>query len=164
MVQNFLQLVFKNASTGATVDTITLTTDEVPAGVTRNVPVRINSFTTVEGRGRMFPAQDGVEFSFTVVMAADATVRKLDLINTYVALGYTVDATALIGALSYNVTFDRLEYNSGQASIVGGVVMSMEHTHRQMVSTGLRDRVEIPFVIRQGGATALPLAANYVGN
>lgn len=161
---NFLQLVFKNATTGATVDTITFTGDEVPAGVIRNVPVRINSFTTIEGKGRTFPQSDGVQFTFSVVLAADATVRKLDLLNTYVALGYTVDVTLLTGALQYSTVHDQLEYNAGQASIVGGVIMEMEHTHRQMLQTGLRDRVEIPMVIRQGGATALPLAANYVGN
>jgi hypothetical protein len=163
MTQNFLQLQFRN-QVGTLIDTVTFTTDEIPAGITRNVPFRINSFVTVEGKGRAFPQQDGTRFEFTVVLAANITLRKLDSLATNSALGYTVDATALIGAMNYNAVTENLEYNAGQATITNGLIMEFTPNYRQMVGSGQRSRVEVPIVIREGGATALPLAINYVGN
>lgn len=163
MVQNFLQLQFRN-SVGTLVDTVTFTTDEIPGGITRNVPFVVNAFTTVEGKGRTFPQQDGANFSFTIVLAANITLKKLDSMATYTALGYTVDATALIGPMVYNATTENLVYSAGQAVITNGLIMEFVPNYRQMVGNGQRSRVEVPIVIREGGATALPLAINYVGN
>lgn len=164
MNQNFLQLTFKNQTTGATVTTVTLTTDEVPQGLTRNAPLTINTTTTAEGRARTFQNPDGVTFSFAIVLSDAATLGKLDTIAAQVALGRTVDAQCLIGSMIYNATSDRLVYNASIGLLSGGVVTSFDREFRQVVGDGQRSRNSAAMVIRQGGANALPLAANYVGN
>lgn len=164
MNQNFLQLTFKNQTTGAVVTTVTLTTDEVPQGIIRNVPFTINTATTAEGRARTFANPDGITFSFAIVMADAATLGKLDMIAAQVSNGRTVDAQCLIGSMIYNATSDRLVYNASIGLLSGGVVTSFDVDYRQVVGSGQRSRNSAAVVIRQGGANALPLAINYVGN
>ena len=164
MTQNFLTLTFKNQTTGAVVTTVTLTTDEVPAGVTRNVPYTTTATTTAEGRSRTFQSPDGITFAFSVVMAEAATLGKLDMIAAQVSNGRTVDVQCLIGSMIYNATTDRLVYNASIGQILGGVVTEFDLNFRQIVGTGQRSRNSVSLVIRSGGANALPLAFNYVGN
>jgi len=164
MVQDFITLTFKNATTGATVTTVTLTTDEVPEGLIRNAPFTITAFTTAEGRDRTFQNPDGVSFAFSIVLAENATLGKLDTIAAQVALGRTVDAQCLIGTMIYSATSDRLVYNATIGQLLGGVVTEFDKNYRQAVGSGQRSRNSTPMVIRQGGDNALPLAANYVGN
>ena len=161
---DFLRLTFKNPATGATTATITLTSDEIPAGITRNVPYQVRAYVTTEGLGRSFPKQDGTYFSFTVVLANNITMKKLEDISTRVALGDTVDALALSGSMAYNATTEQLQYNTALGTLNNAVFESIGVDFRQFVGTGQRNRVEVPIVIRQGGALALPFAADYVGN
>lgn len=164
MNQNLLQLTFKNQTTGAVVRTVTLTTDEVPQGIIRNVPMVVNATITTEGRARTFQKSDGVTFLFSVVMAAAETMQKLDYIAAEVALGRTVDAQCLIGSMIYSATSDRLTYSGAIGLLSGGVVTNMDVNYRQIVGAGQRSRNTTAITIREGGANALPLAANYVGN
>lgn len=161
---NFVQLNFKDASTGAAIATIYLTGDECPAGVTRNENTSLISQITAEGRARVFTKPDGIEFRMSVVLEQAETMNKLDLIQTHIANGRIVDVLLLSGVSVWSSTLDAPVYSVSKATITNGVITSFDNAWRRSNVKGQVSRVEVPLVIRQGASTALPLAADWIGN
>jgi len=159
--QNFIQLDFKNALTGAAINTVYLTGDEVPAGIKRNENRYIVPAITTMGKARTFPHVDGIEFSWEIVLFQAETVNKLDLIQTYIGLGYIVDAKALTGPNTYASGSDSLAYNATKATVLNAVIVEFPNDWRQMIAAGLRARVVVPMRVREGASFALPTAAQW---
>jgi hypothetical protein len=160
---NFIQILYKIASTGQAVQSLYLTADEVPNGVTRNESPMIVANITTLGRGRTFTKADGIEFSFDIVIDEAATIGKLDTIQTNIGNGYICDVYVLTGVSAYNPLTNAVIYSTAKAIIYDAVVMEFDNTWRKSVAGGQLSRLPVAIRIRQGASNALPLSADWVG-
>lgn len=115
-------------------------------------------YQTYSGNAAAAPKKQARRFDLTINTNQAATFRKLDLLNTYISLGYRAEFWVLEGNMSYSATIDDLAV----ATSVYFAHAMIEYKDGEAVHNAIKrgfslvKAVEVPLSIYEGTHLAIP--------